>query len=128
MSAIGKTITKVKAGVKEVTATPKRAAVHVATGFVLGVIVDLIFEFFVNYWKAATGELEGPVWHLPFAWGIFTGNEWVHLDDVILIIISVVLFFTKKFLFAASWTLGWYISSEFRIYQTLGLPSSEDLK
>lgn len=135
MSAIK---TKVKTGIEEVTAKPKLAIVHFVMGFVIGVIVDLILEHLV--WSGLnqiwTPKDQGGYGWLPprlEGFTIFpknveadTGIAWMAWDDVFLLIFSVGMFifgwFKKGLIYIAGFTMGWYFSSYFGMYNALLKP------
>jgi len=112
---------KIKAGIKQATTMKgiPRVLMHLGIGFVLGVIVDLILQ------KLAWTFLpeDKPALNIGFPFFI-SHPEMTYLpwDDLLLLVITVVALFTKKFWLVIGFFLGWYISSDQNLYGALIAP------
>jgi len=101
-------ITKVKTGVKSAINSPARFIVSLGVGFALGVIADLLMEAIVYYTKPGEGW---GVLEVGFPFYYTKTITYIPYDDLVLLIATALMLFTKKFVLTLGFFLGWYISS-----------------
>jgi len=115
---MSKVIGKVKTGVSGAVKSPARFIVSLGIGFALGVIVDIIMEYIaLKAYTPLSGRLE-------VGFSIYYGFPEVTsiaYDDLIMILITVLMLFSKKFVTTLGFFLGWYISSNEQLASRLGL-------
>jgi len=139
--SLQKPVARIKEGVKEIQSLTgvKRVLVYLGIGAALGVIVDLIVEMI--WWYSGIGEyLNKAGYPALVGFTIFPNNTsysawnpttkqyetkqglWMAWDDLILLIVTIALLFSRKFWLVIGFFLGWYSSSYFNLYDSLGLP------
>jgi len=96
-----------------------RVLIHVAIGFVVGVIADIILEWLVvSTSETGWGQLET-------GFSIYYKDPamtYIPYDDLILLIVTIIALFTKKFWVVIGFFLGWYISSNEGLYGKIVAP------
>lgn len=113
----------------------KRMVVELGIGAAVGVIVDLILAYiFINIVRPALATTEDPIGEEPtriYGFSIFPnqvatdGRPFMHWDDIILIVITVAMVFSKKLFLTLGFFVGWYFSSYMGLYDALSLPHPE---
>jgi len=113
-------IGKVKGGIKGGISSPARFIVSLGIGFALGVILDLIMEYVYRNFLAGTieGQL-GSRWEVGFPFYMGHDVTSIAWDDVIMLIITVFMLFSRKFVTTLGFFLGWYLSSCYGWYQQI---------
>jgi len=115
---MSKVIGKVKTGVSSAISSPARFLVSLGIGFAIGVIADIIMEYIaLKAYTPLSGRLE-------VGFSIYYGFPEVTsiaYDDVIMIIATIAMLFTKRFVTTLGFFLGWYISSNEQLASRLGL-------
>lgn len=112
---------KVKTGVKGAIGSPARFLVSLGIGFAIGVIADLIMEYVYRNFLAGVMEPQlGSRWEIGFpfyyAYPELTSIAW---DDVILLVITMLMLFSKRFVTTLGFFLGWYVSTNIGFYQQI---------
>jgi len=126
---LGKAKTRVKAGIKDLQSVQglKRVAVHTALGAAIGAIVSLLITYIMMHFiePALGGEANTRI----VGFGIYpnmvdaAGVPYMHYDDVLLLIVTVMLLISKKLWLVIGFFLGWYGSRYMGLYSALGLPT-----
>lgn len=95
-------------------------AMHLAIGAGLGAIVALVMHyiqlFVINKYAAAYSKVT--------VFSIYpnSGNSDLYVEDIVLIIASAAMLFTKKLWLTVGFVLGWYGSNYMGFYSALKLP------
>jgi hypothetical protein len=116
---------KIKTGIKQVTTMEgiPKILMHLGIGFAVGVIADWLLEAIV--WATSSGKGWGRVEvGFPF-YGVnpnYSTVTSIAYDDVLLMGITVIALFTKKFWLVIGFFLGWYLSSSFDLYSRIVKP------
>lgn len=125
--SLGKISTKLKSGAKDLGSTQgiKHLATNFGVGAALGSIVTLILSYIMyNIVYPATGLAAGQL----HGFSIFPnitdaqGQPAMGYDHVILVVISVILLFTKRLWLAVGFFTGFYITVYMGVYDALKLP------
>lgn len=116
-------ISKVKSGIKGATTSPANFIISLGIGFGAGILADLILE--AIWWHGGATALQ-PVLGNEFPYfGIFpnrtTSMAW---DDFFLLLITIAMLFTKKFVLTLGFFIGWYTASYYGLYDAFGLPKT----
>jgi len=127
--SLSKATTKVKAGVKELQSPAglKRVFVYGGLGFAIGSIISLVLTYIMEHfvYPYLKENAEDPAtWTKPYAvtgYEIFPDAKGITWDSIILIIITVMMLFSKKFWLTTGFFLGWYFSRYLGLYTSLGL-------
>lgn len=129
--SLSKAKTRVKEGVKELqtVAGLKRAGLHFGIGVALGAIVALILQYvfsqYLNPWMRSTNP-EKLEWHIKgiaiWKGANIHGEPVLYISDIILIVMTVAMLFTKKLWLVVGFFVGWYSSGALGLYWALGGP------
>jgi len=130
--SLGKPISKVKEGVKALQSPQgiKRTVVHLGIGAALGALLDIILTYimtnFIYKWMQDNSP-DPATWTKPCFEGfsIFPDQTCLYYDEVLLIVITVFMFFSKKLWLVVGFFLGWYFSRYLGLYAALNLPTPE---
>lgn len=125
-------IRKVKSGITTAVDNPTKFLISLGVGFGLGIIADLLLEYLArNHIKELAGDTLDKRIALPFDFWVLTelGEGWknsLSYDDAILLVITIFMLFTKKFVTTFGFFLGWYISSSYDLYSTFNIEKPID--
>ena len=111
---------KIKSGAKDLTGGNfKSIAMHLGIGAAIGAIVSLLMRavqlYLINVYLPAYAKYDG--------FSIYPNGTSVFVEDIILIVATVALLFTKKLWFTVGFAVGWYSSNYMGLYAALGLPT-----
>ena len=128
--SLGKAKSSVKAGVKELTSIKglKRVLVNLGIGTAIGAIVSLVITYIMMHFiePALGGEANTRIVGFsiyPNMVDATTGTPYMHYDDVLLLIVTIMLLISKKLWLVVGFFLGWYSSRYLGLYSALGLPT-----
>ena len=139
--SLQKPVARIKEGVKELQSLTgiKHILVYLGMGYVLGVIADIVMEA-IWLWSGIGTWLNKQGYPALVGFTIFPQNTsyqawnpttslyetkqglWMAWDDVIMLIITVALLFSRKFWLVIGFFLGWYTSSYMNLSGALGIP------
>jgi uncharacterized membrane protein SpoIIM required for sporulation len=127
--SLKETGSRIKEGAKELTSAKglQHVFLNMGIGVVIGVLVDLLLEgIFRNlvYPNVPKDPDGGTSWRIK-GFSIFIGYNNLFYDDIILIVLTVLMLFTKKLWVTVGFFVGWYFSSYYGLYNALGLPHPE---
>jgi len=132
--SLGKAKTRVKEGVKQLQSIEglQRVVVHLGLGVAIGVIVDLILQYIMAALIAGgimtrEQQIVKGFTIFPNSFDPTTGEAIMAVDDLLLLIITVLLVFSKKFWMVIGFFIGWYFSSYLGLYTALGLEQIDPL-
>ena len=120
--SLGKLTSKVKDGVGDLKSASglKHTALHLGMGAAIGAIVSIVMHyiqlFVINKYMAAYAKFDG--------YSIYPNQtvKAIYVEDIVLILATVGLLFSKKLWFTVGFFLGWYGSNYMGFYTALGLP------
>jgi hypothetical protein len=116
--------TKAKTAVGDLTSIGgiKSFAIHLAIGAAIGAAVSLVMHyiqlFVINKYMAKYAKFDG------FSIYPNQATQVLYIEDIVLILITVSLLFTKKLWITLGFALGWYASNYLGLYTALGLPQA----
>ena len=121
--SISTPINKVKAGVTQLGSFSglKSAGMQFGLGAAIGAIVSLVLHalqiFVINKYMAAYAKVDG--------YSIYPNQttKALFVEDIILILISISMFFTKRLWLSVGFIVGWYASNYMGLYTALKLPT-----
>jgi len=120
--SLGKLSSKVKSGATALTSTSgmKNTAMNLAIGAGIGAIAALILHalqlFVINKYLAKYSKISG------FSIYPNSADNAIYVEDILLILISASMLFSKKLWLTVGFILGWYGSNYMGFYTALGLP------
>jgi len=121
--SLGKAKTRIKAGVTELQSVKglKRVAVNLGIGAAIGAIVSLVITYLMMHFiePALGGEANTRI----TGFSIYPNQTYMHYDDVLLLIVTVMLLISRKLWLVVGFFLGWYGSRYMGLYSALGLPT-----
>lgn len=126
--SLRKPVSRIKEGVKELGSPQgiKRVAVHFGLGVALGAILDLILQYIMlNLINPNTDQPTYIVGFNIMPNHVIDGEPVLFYDDILLILLTVMMLFTKKLWFVVGFFTGWYFSSYMGLYDSLNLPKPE---
>lgn len=120
--SLGKAKTRIKEGVKELQSVEglKHTASWLGLGIAIGAIIQLVLEYI---WFNVVGTELSTQWRINGV-SIYPNinPDYITGDQVILIVLTVALLFTKKLWLTVGFLIGWYTSGLMGLYSALGLP------
>lgn len=130
--SLGKLTGKIKEGAQDIKSATgwQRILVQMGIGVAIGAIVDIILNYIIvvliyQRWKP---ESECRIYGLqlfPYDFDTATNQGYCHYDDVLLIVITIAMLFTKKIWLTLGFFVGWFSSSYLGLYTALGMQKFE---
>lgn len=117
-------IRKAAAGVKSAIDNPVNFILSLGIGFGLGVTADLLLEYLA--WNHITQLSQR--WKYsdaPAGWDPWQGS--IPYDDLLLIVVNILLLFTRRFVLTLGFFLGWFCSTYYNLYAALSLPKNHEI-
>jgi hypothetical protein len=132
--------TNVKTGVGELKTAEgmKRLLVHLGIGAAIGVIAKLALEAIMWFglgnaldkagysclvgFKIYPNATQYRTWDNTTQQYVLHTGDFIAWDDLALLLITILLLFTRKLWFVIGFFAGWYSSGYFNLYDSLGLP------
>lgn len=114
---------KVTAGISQLKTGQgmKSAAIQLGMGAAIGAIAALLLHalqiFVINKYLAAYSKIDG------FTIYPNAPSNSIFVEDIILIMLSVGMIFTKKLWLGVGFIVGWYASNYMGLYTALHLPT-----
>jgi hypothetical protein len=121
--SLGSLASKVKQGGSALTSVSgmKSTAMHLAIGASVGAIVSLVMHyiqlFVINKYLTQYAKFDG------FSIYPNAATQSIYVEDIVLILATVGMLFTKKLWLTIGFFLGWYGSNYLGFYTALHLPT-----
>lgn len=137
--SLQKPVARIKEGVTQIQSLSgiKKVLVYLGLGVVFGVIADIVLEA-IWLWSGIATYMNKSGYPCLEGFTIFPSNTsyqkwngqayetkqglWMAWDDVILLVITVAMLFSKKFWLVIGFFIGWYSSSYMNLSGSLGIP------